>query len=229
MEQNPPKKTDKNRLPKKKIMKKTFLIKSITFLILISSCTSVRKMTTEKEISTNSLNRSEYTISDDKVAEASVTQTLGLFYNNKDAKLKKGIIKMHTGNLTIGNFNLNISGVIFASTVTLGSGYLLNNYDFASSSFIKHSDMVKPNSNATYTPTVVSYALGAILGFGLNALIAPSPNKKAESLAKYNFINDNNYDYIINPRFELCTENNFFKKTAKVKLTAKGMNIKTDK
>jgi len=210
-------------------MKKQLLFKLGTLLFLLSSCSSVSKMATEKDVKTDALHRSEYTVSEDKVAEASVTQTLGLYYKNKDVKHKKGIIKMNTGNLTIGNFNLNLSGVLFASVLTIGVGYGLNNFDFATNTYRKHSEMEKVDSKAVYMPTGFSYTIGLIAGFGINALVAPCPSKRAESLAKYNFITDNKFDYIINPRFELEKKNNFLKKTATIKLTAKGMNIITDK
>ena len=186
-------------------------------------------MTTEQNISTAPLLRNEYTISDDKETDANVTQTLGLFYDNKDAKHKKGFIKMNTGNLTIGNFNLNVSGLLLASGISLGVGQILNSYDFDSKTFRKHSDMIKVNSRAVYLPTAASFGIGAIVGFGINSMISPYPSKQAESLAKYDFISENHFDYIINPRFELTKERSFLKKSSYIKLTAKGMNIITNK
>lgn len=200
-----------------------------TIILAITSCTSTSKMLLEQDVKINSLTRNEYTITEDKSAEATVTQYFGLWYDNKDVNHKKGIIKMSTGNLTIGNFNLNLTGALFATTLSIGTGFVLSNTNFDTWRFQSHSSMVKPRSNARYLPNGLAYGSGVIIGFGLNALIAPSPYKHAEKLAMFNFISDNKFDYIINPRFELTKKNSFFKKTATVRLTAKGMNIITDK
>ena len=197
--------------------------------ILLTSCSSISKMTSEKNVSTDPLHRSEYTISEDKTAEGSVTQTFGLFYNNKVAKRKGRMVKMDTDKLMIGNFYLNVKGALIGTLLSAGLGYAFNNFDFASGSLRNHDEMVKRGSDAVYMPTGVAIGLGITMGLGLNAFLLPAPNHQAENIAKYNFITENNFDYIINPRLELVKNNSFFRKTSNVKITAKGMNINTDK
>ena len=186
-------------------------------------------MILEQDIKINSLSRNEYTITDDKTAEATVTEHFGLWYDNKDVNHKKGIIKLSAGNLTIGNFNLNLSGALFGTALSIGTGYLLANINYNTWRFQKHADMAKPKSTARYLPNGIAYPVGLIIGFGLNTVIAPSPDKHAEKLAMFSMITDNKFDYVMNPRFELTKKSSLFKKTSTVKLTAKGMNIITNK
>ncbi len=199
-------------------------------ILIMTSCNTATKIVSKMKVSTEPFKRSEYKISDDKNAEATVTQTLGLFYNNKDFKNKKGIIKMNNGNLKIANFNFNVSGLILASALSIGSGFILSNIDYKAGKYRRHSSMTNnPSTWVEFMPYSIAYPCGLIIGFGINALIAPAPYRKAENIATYKLISDNKFDYIINPKFEIINKNDIFKKTSTVRITAKGINIIPDK
>lgn len=193
---------------------------------IISSCTTTLKTTGEKILEIPPLQRTDYTISDDKVSEATVTTYFGLLSSsNTGRNYKQGKFNTGAGKITIGTFNIDLIGLLAASAVTVAGGYLLSNYNFNDKvlNFGKHSNKDR------YMSSVPAYGTCFILGFGLNSVLFPAHVNSAGDLAKYNLLNENKFDYVLNPRYDIVRRNFIFKKTATVKITAKGINIITNK
>ena len=209
-------------------MKNTLhIIATITILsMLLGSCAIHKNERSNYFPGTEQLKRSDYDVVGDRMQEETVSTTFGFIHSSQTGKnYKKGVIgniSREGGSILVGNIRINLGGFVTASALSFGSAFLITQWSGT------NNNISSNNYGNPRIPLKFSIIPGTIIGLGINNLISASPTQKAIDLANFNFLENNKSDYLIKPRYEIKENSTFFKKTATVKLTSKGINIKPD-
>jgi hypothetical protein len=204
-----------------------YILYTVTlFSLLLSSCAINKNERSHYFPGTEELKRTDYEVVGDRMQEETVSTSFGFIHSSQTGKnYKKGVIgniSREGGSILVGNFKINLGGFVTASALSFGTSYLITKWSGT------NNNRSSNNYGNPRIPFKFSIIPGTIIGLGINNLISASPTQKAIDLANFNFLENNKSDYLLNPRYEIKENSTFFKKTATVKMTSKGINIKPD-
>ena len=206
------------------MLKKSFNL--IFAAAILSSCATTKMERSHYFPGTEELSRADYKVTGDRTSEGSVTTSFGFINSAQTSKdYKKGVIgniRREGGSILLGNLKINLTGFVTGAALSVSSAFLITKMAGTNNN-LKSNNYGKPR-----VPMYFSIIPGAIIGYGLNNMFSATPTKKAQDLANYNFLETHKSDYILNPRYEIHEKSTFFKKTATIKLTSKGINIIPD-
>ncbi len=183
----------------------------------------------------DTLNRTDYYITNDTTFEVQVKSYAGFFYpvqkpatgqTEWNSSLKNPFM------VKVGHFKLNTFGLVTglalsavsASAIQQAGGYKTKQVTTTLLGIIPTG--TKTVNDGYKISSAVAFVPGLIIGFTLNNYLY-SPRLKAKRLAKNQLVHTYQVDYLLNTRYRYATQGNLFYRSAVVQIKSKGIKIIT--